>query len=76
MPAGFVFNTPPGPGLNASLIDLGNRFRLLVNEVDVVSPEQPMPKLPFAQALFWKSEVIAATGLYAPDASTDLALTR
>ena len=51
-PARLVFNTPPGPGLNASLIDLGNRFRLLVNEVDVVAPEQPMPKLPVAQALW------------------------
>jgi L-arabinose isomerase len=38
--------------LNASLIDLGNRFRLLVNEVEVVAPEQPMPKLPVAQALW------------------------
>jgi L-arabinose isomerase len=52
-PARLVFNTPAGPGLNASMIDLGNRFRLLVNEVDVVAPEQPMPKLPVAQAV-WK----------------------
>ena len=52
-PARLVFNTPAGPAVNASLIDLGNRFRLLVNEVDVVAPEQPMPKLPVAQAV-WK----------------------
>ena len=51
-PARLVFNTPAGAGLNASLIDMGNRFRLLVNEVDVVAPEQPMPKLPVAQALW------------------------
>ncbi|MBI5385443.1 MAG: L-arabinose isomerase [Verrucomicrobia bacterium] len=51
-PARLVFNTPAGPALNASLIDVGNRFRLLVNEVDVVAPEQPMPKLPVAQALW------------------------
>jgi len=51
-PARLVFSTRAGPGLNASLIDLGNRFRLLVNEVDVVAPEQPMPKLPVAQALW------------------------
>jgi L-arabinose isomerase len=51
-PARLVFDTPPGPGLNASLIDLGNRFRLLVNEVEVVPPEQPMPRLPVAQALW------------------------
>ena len=52
-PARLVFNTPAGPALNASLIDMGNRFRLLVNEVDVVKPDQPMPKLPVAQAV-WK----------------------
>jgi L-arabinose isomerase len=52
-PARLVFNTPAGPALNASLLDLGNRFRLLVNEVDVVPPERPMPKLPVAQAV-WK----------------------
>jgi L-arabinose isomerase len=52
-PARLVFNTPAGPALNASLIDVGNRFRLLVNEVDVVKPDQPMPKLPVAQAV-WK----------------------
>ncbi|MBK9138177.1 MAG: L-arabinose isomerase [Verrucomicrobia bacterium] len=51
-PARLVFNTPAGPALNASLIDLGNRFRLLVNEVDAVAPEQPMPKLPVARALW------------------------
>jgi L-arabinose isomerase len=52
-PARLVFNTPPGAALNAALMDFGNRFRLLVNEVDVVKPEQPMPKLPVAQAV-WK----------------------
>jgi L-arabinose isomerase len=51
-PARLVFNTPAGAGLNASLIDMGNRFRLLVNEVDTIAPEQPMPKLPVAQALW------------------------
>jgi L-arabinose isomerase len=52
-PARLVFNTPAGPALNASLMDFGNRFRLLVNEVDVVKPDQPMPRLPVAQAV-WK----------------------
>jgi L-arabinose isomerase len=51
-PARLVFNTPAGAGLNASLLDLGSRFRLLINEVNVVKPEQPMPKLPVAQALW------------------------
>ena len=48
----LVFKRPPGPALNASLIDLGNRFRLLVNEVDV-SRAPPLPKLPVARAV-WK----------------------
>jgi len=51
-PARLVFNTPAGPGLNASMIHLGNRFRLLVNEVDCVAPEQDMPRLPVARALW------------------------
>jgi L-arabinose isomerase len=51
-PARLVFNTPAGPGLNASLIDLGNRFRLLVNEVDGVPSDEPMPRLPVAQAMW------------------------
>ncbi len=51
-PARLVFDTPAGPGLNASIIDLGNRFRLLVNEVDVVAPEAPLPKLPVARAVW------------------------
>src|SRR6185503_18646993 len=51
-PARLVFNTPAGPGLNASLIDVGNRFRLLVNEVDGVAADEPMPRLPVAQAMW------------------------
>jgi L-arabinose isomerase len=51
-PARLVFNAPAGPALNASLIDLGNRFRLLVNEVEAVTPPKPLPKLPVARALW------------------------
>ena len=51
-PVRLVFDTAPGPGLNASLIDLGNRFRLLVNEVDVVRPPKPLPRLPVARAVW------------------------
>jgi len=50
-PARLVFDTKPGPAVAASLLDFGNRFRLLVNAVDVVKPV-PMPKLPVAQALW------------------------
>jgi L-arabinose isomerase len=51
-PVRLVFDTATGPAINASLIDLGNRFRLLVNEVDVVAPEAPLPKLPVARAVW------------------------
>jgi L-arabinose isomerase len=52
-PVRLVFNAPAGPAINASMIDLGNRFRLIVNEVDVVKPPKPLPKLPVARAV-WK----------------------
>jgi len=51
-PVRLVFDAPPGRALNASIIDLGNRFRLLVNEVDVVAPSKPLPKLPVARAVW------------------------
>jgi len=51
-PVRLVFDAPPGRALNASIIDLGNRFRLLVNEVDVVAPPHPLPKLPVARAVW------------------------
>lgn len=51
-PARLVFNVAPGPALNASIIDLGHRFRLVVNEVDVVPPDRPLPRLPVARALW------------------------
>jgi L-arabinose isomerase len=51
-PARLVFNVKSGPAINASLIDLGNRFRMIVNEVDVVQPEKPLEKLPVASAVW------------------------
>ena len=51
-PARLVFNMPSGPALNAALMDFGNRFRLLVNEVEVVQIEHAMPKLPVARAVW------------------------
>src|SRR5205814_10516431 len=47
-----VFDAPAGAALNASIVDLGNRFRLIVNEVDVVKPPKPLPKLPVARAVW------------------------
>jgi len=51
-PVRLVFDTPPGPAVNASIIDMGNRFRLLIAEVDVVRPDKPLPRLPVARALW------------------------
>jgi len=51
-PVRLVFDTSPGPGLNASLITLDDRFRLVVNTLDVVTPDQPLPKLPVARSVW------------------------
>ena len=51
-PVRLVFNVNGGTALNASLIDLGNRFRLLVNEVEAVKPKYELPKLPVARVLW------------------------
>ncbi|MBK8986015.1 MAG: L-arabinose isomerase [Chloroflexi bacterium] len=51
-PVRLVFDSQTGPALNASIIDLGSRFRLIVNTVEVVPTEQPLPKLPVARALW------------------------
>ena len=60
-PVRLVFNTTAGPALNASLIDMGNRFRLIVNEVEAVSPKHDLPKLPVARVL-WKPYPDMKTG--------------
>ncbi|MEQ7799482.1 L-arabinose isomerase [Pedobacter sp. ASV1-7] len=52
-PARLIFNVAGGNALNASIIDMGNRFRLLVNEVEAVEPKHQLPNLPVAQVL-WK----------------------
>jgi L-arabinose isomerase len=54
-PARLVFDGSTGAAVNASLIDIGNRFRLVVNEVDAVKPQRDMPKLPVARVL-WKPQ--------------------
>jgi len=60
-PVRLVFNSAAGPALNASIIDMGNRFRLLVNEVVAVDPIQGLPKLPVARVL-WKPYPDMKTG--------------
>lgn len=59
-PARLLFSTPAGAALNASLIDLGDRFRLLVNCVDTVEQPHDLPKLPVARAI-WKAQPSLAT---------------
>jgi len=51
-PVRLVFDTRPGRAVNASIVDMGNRFRMIVNTVEVVPPEAPLPKLPVARALW------------------------
>ncbi|WP_318311824.1 L-arabinose isomerase [Flagellimonas crocea] len=51
-PVRLVFDSPAGDALNASLIDMGNRFRLIVNEVEAVAPMADLPKLPVARVLW------------------------
>jgi L-arabinose isomerase len=51
-PARLVFVARSGPALNATMIDLGNRFRMIVNAVDVVQPDKPLPHLPVARAVW------------------------
>lgn len=51
-PVRLIFNAGKGNALNASLIDLGNRFRLLINEVKAERIEQEMPNLPVARVLW------------------------
>lgn len=67
-PARLVFNAPAGPAINASLVDMGNRFRMIVNSVDVIEPLADLPKLPVARTL-WKPQpsldVAAAAWIYA-----------
>ena len=60
-PARLVFTSKPGKGIATSLVDLGNRFRLIINEVECQTQEIPMPHLPVASA-FWKPQPDLMTG--------------
>ena len=51
-PVRLVFNARTGPAVNASIVDMGDRFRMIVNKVDSVAPEHTLPKLPVARALW------------------------
>ena len=67
-PARLVFGVRSGPALNATILDLGNRFRMLVNDVEVVSPDAPLTKLPVAHAVWVPQpnlQIAAAAWIYA-----------
>ncbi|MBX6366301.1 MAG: L-arabinose isomerase, partial [Gemmatimonadetes bacterium] len=67
-PVRLVFDAATGPAVNASIVDLGDRFRMVVNVVDVIEPLEPLPRLPVARAL-WKPrprlDTAAAAWIYA-----------
>jgi L-arabinose isomerase len=63
-PVRLVFDAAPGPAIVAGLADLGDRLRLVVNEIDVVSPPEPLTALPVARAVWsprpdWRTSVEA-----------------
>jgi L-arabinose isomerase len=59
-PVRLVFDSATGPAVNASIVDMGTRFRMVVNVVDVVKAPEEMPRLPTARAL-WKPRPDLAT---------------
>jgi len=60
-PARLVFTSKVGKGIATSLSDMGNRFRLIVSDVECLPQDIPMPKLPVATA-FWRPEPNLVTG--------------
>jgi L-arabinose isomerase len=59
-PVRLVFEAEPGPGLVLGILDLGDRFRLVANEIEIVPPDAPLPNLPVASAT-WKPSPSLAT---------------
>lgn len=59
-PVRLVFDAEPGPAIVCGLADLGDRFRLVANKVDLVPPDEPLPRLPVARAV-WKPRPSLAT---------------
>ena len=59
-PVRLVFDAAPGPAVILGLADLGDRFRLIASEVDVVAADAPLPKLPVARAV-WRPRPTLAT---------------
>ncbi|NMO51853.1 L-arabinose isomerase [Actinoplanes sp. TBRC 11911] len=59
-PVRLVFDAAPGPGVVIGLADLGDRFRLVANEIEVTAPDSPLPSLPVARAV-WKPQPSLST---------------
>lgn len=59
-PVRLVFDSQTGPGVVASVVDVGERFRMVINRIDVIPPAEPLPKLPVARAV-WIPEPNLAT---------------
>jgi L-arabinose isomerase len=77
-PVRLVFTASTGRAVNASLVDMGNRFRLIVNQVKLIDPEHPLPKLPVARAV-WIPEPnlkVAATAWISAGGAHHTALSR
>jgi len=77
-PVRLVFTAASGKAVNASVVDMGDRFRLIVNQVNLLRPEHPLPKLPVARAL-WVPDPnlkIAATAWIAAGGAHHTALSR
>lgn len=51
-PVRLIFDSNTGPAIGASIMDMGQRFRMVANVVDVVPTDEPLPKLPVARALW------------------------
>ena len=60
-PARLIFDGKPGPAILVTLIDLGNRFRMIVHEVEALAPIADMPNLPVARVM-WKPMPDLITG--------------
>lgn len=77
-PVRLVFTAANGKAVNASVVDMGNRFRLIVNQVNLIQPEHPLPKLPVARGV-WIPEPnlkVAATAWIAAGGAHHTALSR
>jgi L-arabinose isomerase len=63
-PARLVFTAHEGTGIAATIVDMGNRLRMIVNQVDCIKPEADLPKLPVARA-FWTPQPNLKTAAHA-----------